>query len=537
MKKIILIISIIFFNGLASFAQNYELINKLVQPAREADDEAGYNVAISGDYAAFCSTYDDLDENGMNPIIGSGSVHVFKKGMDGKWTYLQKIADPQRNLYENWDGHGFGRGLSMSGTTMAVGAFRDAGDENGANKMAVAGAVYMYELENGNWIFKQKLVPSDRSVGDLFGNYVAISGNYLIASSYKDSTDVNNANPLYYSGSAYIFERDNNGSWIQKQKITASSRVTGDQFGFSVAISSDGYALVGAPFHDFDTLETNSVVSSGAAYLYQRDLSGSWNLIKKLVSTNREYDGRYGMTVAMSHSTFLVGAQVEDAKTGTGVLKQNCGAAYLYSINGDKVSGPVRLLAPDRDDGDSYGCSIDISDEIIIVGAFGQKEDADSLNPLVNAGCAYVYKNDGNGNYTFLQKLYPPKRTQMDLFGSRSAVSSKTIIVGAYFNDFDENEANEVKDAGAAYIFAPDNITNIKEQTTNPFSVFPNPSSEQIYVVTPESSPVHLIDYTGRTVKSFFFNAGSHEINLRGLQPGLYFIEAGKFGTRNIIIQ
>jgi len=63
------------------------------------------------------------------------------------------------------------------------------------------------------------------------------------------------------SGSAYAFERQGDGSWLEVDKLTASDGSDGDEFGFSVSLSGDR-ALVGALFDD--DLGSNS----GSAYVY-----------------------------------------------------------------------------------------------------------------------------------------------------------------------------------------------------------------------------------------------------------------------------
>ena len=65
------------------------------------------------------------------------------------------------------------------------------------------------------------------------------------------------------AGAAHIFERQSNGSWTQKQKLIASDKQEGDNFGKSVAIYNN-YAIVGAPWED-----ANGVKYAGAAYIFE----------------------------------------------------------------------------------------------------------------------------------------------------------------------------------------------------------------------------------------------------------------------------
>ena len=80
------------------------------------------------------------------------------------------------------------------------------------------------------------------------------------------------------AGSAYIFERDGLGNWSQQQKLTASDRTAGDEFGISVSISGD-YAIVGAFWEDEDASGANTQTEAGSAYIFSlkpaHELSGS----------------------------------------------------------------------------------------------------------------------------------------------------------------------------------------------------------------------------------------------------------------------
>jgi len=48
------------------------------------------------------------------------------------------------------------------------------------------------------------------------------------------------------SGSAYIFERQSDGAWIQKAKLLANDGRGGDRFGWAVAIDGTK-AIIGSP--------------------------------------------------------------------------------------------------------------------------------------------------------------------------------------------------------------------------------------------------------------------------------------------------
>ncbi|MCH8066348.1 MAG: FG-GAP repeat protein, partial [Chloroflexi bacterium] len=103
------------------------------------------------------------------------------------------------------------------------------------------------------------------------------------------------------------------------RKLLASDAQAGDRFGVSVAVSGDT-AVVGA--HGEDAGGSNA----GAAYVFQRNQGGTdnWGEVKKLSSSDAEAGDQFGRSVAVSGDTVIVGAFAEDAGGSA------AGAAYLF---------------------------------------------------------------------------------------------------------------------------------------------------------------------------------------------------------------
>ncbi len=79
----------------------------------------------------------------------------------------------------------------------------------------------------------QKLLPSDGAEYDYFGGSVSVSGDWVLIGSWLDDDGDN-------SGSAYVFARQTDGSWVQQQKLSASDGAAYKNFGGSVSLASDG---------------------------------------------------------------------------------------------------------------------------------------------------------------------------------------------------------------------------------------------------------------------------------------------------------
>ncbi|MDA7804409.1 T9SS type A sorting domain-containing protein, partial [Crocinitomix sp.] len=136
---------------------------------------------------------------------------------------------------------------------------------------------------------------------------------------------------LMNAGGAYIFERDMGGSWTQIQKLDASDRTTGDHFGTSIAIDGN-YLVIGAEQEDIGAEITDPEFSNaGAAYLFFKDEAGVWEEIQKIDANDRSPDDLYGQAVGISGYRVIVGAWQQDFNAdGTDEI-EDAGAAYIYS--------------------------------------------------------------------------------------------------------------------------------------------------------------------------------------------------------------
>ena len=325
---------------------------KIVASDRQADDNFGISVAISGNYAIVGAYYEDNQR---------GAAYIFER-VDGSWSQKQKIVAGDR-----YEGDNFGNSVAISGNYAIVGAYYEDNQR---------GAAYIFERTSGNWSQKQKIVASDKGAGDQFGRGVAISGNYAIVGAVKEDPDDINA-----AGAAYIFERTS-GNWSQKQKIVASDSGSGDEFGISVAIDGS-YAIIGAHQEDHDASGNTYKAASGSAYIFEIDTSGNWSEKQKIVASDRGESDNFGYSVAIDGSYAIIGAHYE--YPGDTV---NAGAAYIFERDtSGNWSEIQKIVASDRESSDYFGTSVAISGNYVIVGAYG--EDPGDTG---NAGAAYIFE-------------------------------------------------------------------------------------------------------------------------------------------------
>jgi hypothetical protein len=295
-----------------------------------------------------------------------------------------------------------------------------------------AGAAYVFVRAGSTWTEQVKIQASDKEGGDNFGYSVSISSDGLtaIVGAHNEDTGATDA------GAAYIFVRSGS-TWTEQAKIQASDKGASDYFGYSVSISDDGNtAIVGANGEDTGG---NDV---GAAYIFVR--SGStWTEQAKIQASNKGADDQFARSVSISGdgNTAILGAWRED--TGA----NDAGAAYIFVRSGSTWTEQAMIQASDKEAGDQFGHSVGISGDgnTAIVGANGEDTGGGE------AGAAYIFTRSGS-TWSQQAKIQASDIQAGDNFGQSVSISSDgdTTIVGAWFED--TGPGNDY-DVGAAYIF------------------------------------------------------------------------------------
>jgi hypothetical protein len=415
---------------------------KVVAADRAVADQFGYSVAISGNYAIVGAPQEDENAAGDNPLSNAGAAYIFIRS-GATWTFQQKIVASHRAIADF-----FGASVAISGDYAIVGAYMDDRDASGGNTASAAGSAYIFYRSGATWTQQQKILASDRSVGDLFGYAVSISGDYAVVGAYNEDEDAGGANYADAAGSAYIFSR-NGASWTEQQKIVAADRGAGDHFGVSAAISGD-YVIVGAGEEDEDAAGLNTATDAGSAYIFHRS-GASWAQQQKLVAADRGSGDNFGAAVAICGDYAIIGAAGEDEDTGGLNTAAGAGSAYIFYRSGGGWAQQQKIVAADRAADDKFGASVAITGDEAMVGAPQEDEDAAGLNPAEAAGSAYIFSRAGS-SWQQQQKIIAADRAAGDLFGSAVAMSGDYTIVSAFAEDDDALGARPLNEAGSAYI-------------------------------------------------------------------------------------
>ena len=229
-------------------------------------------------------------------------------------------------------------------------------------------------------------------------------------------------------GSAYVFKRQG-GAWVEAQKLTASDGTAGDNFGLSVAVSGSTI-VVGAWLDDI-----GGNPDQGSAYVFNLQ-DGHWVETQKLTASDGAAGDNFGFSVAFSGSTVVVGAIGHNFGQG---------AAYVFNRQGGSCVETQKLTATDGAIGDSFGNSVAVSGSTVVVGSPGDD---------IEKGSTYVF-NRQRGSWVEAQKLTASDGAALDIFGYSVAISGSRVVVGAIGDNVFQ---------GSAYVFNRQGESWVEEQ-------------------------------------------------------------------------
>ncbi len=151
------------------------LLYTLNNPAPASNDYFGYSVSISGNSVLIGAFQDDAG------ATDAGTAYLFDATTG---TLLRTFNNPAPA-----SGDQFGRSVSLSGNNVVVSA---NGDDAGATD---AGTAYLFDATTGALLYT--LNNPTPVLGDSFGESISISGSSIIIGAYQDDTGASNAGSAY----------------------------------------------------------------------------------------------------------------------------------------------------------------------------------------------------------------------------------------------------------------------------------------------------------------------------------------------------
>jgi hypothetical protein len=302
-------------------------------------------------------------------------------------------------------------------TGRALPAKMTAADGHIALRVDTSGAAYPVVVDPLIWSERAKLVASDGANGDQLGSSVSLSGDTALIGDYSKTDGANSK-----QGAAYVFVRSGS-TWSQQGgSLVANDGAANDYFGISVSLSGET-ALVGA-----SNKAVGANAGQGAAYAFLRTGSTWAQQGGPLVASDGAANDNFGLSVAISGDTALVGAS--NKTVGVNAFQ---GAAYVFVRTGSTwAQQGGALTASDGSSNDYFGTSVSLSGDTALVGAWTAGASSQ--------GAAYVFVRTGT---TWAQQgppLVANDGVGGELFGGSVSISGDTALVGA-------------RNKNAAYVF------------------------------------------------------------------------------------
>ncbi len=158
---------------------------------------------------------------------------------------------------------------------------------------------------------------------------------------------------------------------------------------------------------------------------------------------------------------------------------------------------------------------------------------------MQNAGSAYIFERNANGNWSQIQKIIASDRTSDDRFGTIS-IDGNYAIVGAWMQDEDASGGNFMYNAGSAYIFELSNVGISENDFGSSFNFYPNPTSGKLIVdlgKTYKSIEIIVRNTLGQVVLTRSYKAANLlHFEIKGAL-GVYFIEVQTSEDKSAILR
>ena len=314
----------------------------------------------------------------------------------------------------------FGIGISLSGTTVLIGAMGEdetvSPDDSGRN----AGKAYLYDITDGSLLHTIDNADADGNpISDNFGRYVAIDGDYFIISGTTENS---------FSGAVYVY--DTNTATLLRTITNPNAYGTSDNDYFGIGLDLSGTTAIVGAWQEDDAGGT----SSGKVYVFDVTDGSLLQTFDNPNSYGTSADDRFGLNSATDGTLAIVSAHYED-EAG----HDRSGKAYIFNVstgalvhtlnnpNNDSAAGAI---------GDQFGQFVDIDGDYAV---------ASSIREANNTGIVYVF-NTSDGSLA--RTIQNPSGTSGDTFGDSVRLQGNYLLVGA---------SGASGNAGKAYLF---NVTD-----------------------------------------------------------------------------
>jgi len=295
----------------------------------------------------------------------------------------------------------FGSSVAISDQYAIIGSKKDS------QIVSRGGSAYIYEKNDDKWIFVKKVFGSNNSKNDYLGGAVALEGNFAFVGALSYNVDENHKDV----GIVYVYQRQPSGEWIQTQTLFPNPLDNTHNFGCSLA-TYNTQLIVGA---------YGKTSESGKAFIFELE-NNQWVQRHCLEPEEPDIGGRFGIDVDIFNNYVIVGAYI-----GFNYY----GAVYVFQKHEGGWNQIELIQSPSEDNFSYFGYSVCINDQYLVVGSKCEK-----LNGIANVGAVYVYRRNEN-SWELMPKLIEPDLKEDDKFGASIDLEGDLLAVGGIKMDSD----------------------------------------------------------------------------------------------------
>ena len=392
------------------------------------------------------------------PIVVNGGDAL---PVSGKSYWVQLGSDI--NGEAAGDRSGYSVSLSSDGTTVAIGAYLNAGVGSAAGHVRV----YKYQTIT-NWTnytinsfslggsapFTKPIVvnggDADPVSGKSYWVQLGIDINAEAANSWSGFTVALNNNgtivaigavtsdsPVTDGGSVIVYQYNGSTTWSKLGLTITGGSTASDNIGYSVAISDDGFTFAyGAPHFDTGGNDRGLV----RVYKY---VSSAWSLVGNTHIQGDAAGDYFGESVSLNgDGTIIAVGAINVGNGGTGYVS-------VYKYNGTawiKLGQNINGLAAS----DYFGNSVSLSSDGTILAVGSPNSNAGSVS---NTGLARIYKYIGGTWQKLGQDILGYFTNDLAAWSVSLSKDGTTVAIGVHGSDSNGN------DSGAVEVFKLDQFT------------------------------------------------------------------------------
>jgi len=365
----------------------------------------------------------------------------------------------QTTYQEAVSGLGFGGTISFSDGEIVVGSAATGwprGDEP-------AGAVFLYQKQDGQWTETGSLTASDGGVGDDYGRTVFMQGSTLVVGSPGEDA-------------AYVYTKGSDGAWAESTKLMPSAMEEGYEFGGAYARAGGRTGNIAMAGNQIAVTSFNSESNSGRVHVFRSD-GGTWSEVAVL-SSGLEGDG-FARSIVGTEGTLFAGAPL--ANEGEGKV-------YMFMDHGSWSQ--VGTIEIEAEGSPGLGSAMAVSERRLYVSALAYErtgavlvfepesmhafKQVNVIQPpaaeegergtfrfgtgiatsgsevlITAAGSAHVYRSDGS-----LAAFGAPNVRSTPGFGTGIAFSGDTVVIGSPSADYEAGVASVFERDGDSWAYA-----------------------------------------------------------------------------------